>query len=84
MRPPTCAIDYLSSASTVHLQGQGGNLSDKHVLSPSDDNGPLALATIPAHNLRQLVLTSIRIANSARSKASIDEPWLNARDRVSG
>ena len=50
-----CLSGIVNSASTVRLPDQGGNLSGKHVLSPSDDNGLPGLATIRARILRQPV-----------------------------
>ena len=46
---------HFNLASTARLPGQGANLSGKHVLSPSGDNGLPGLATIQAHILRQPV-----------------------------
>jgi hypothetical protein len=46
---------HFNSASTARLPGRGGNLSGKHVLSPSDDNGLPGLATTPVRILRQPV-----------------------------
>ena len=72
---------YLSSASTADLPGPDGIPSNKHVLSPSDDNGPLALAMPVANtapNIRDLVFRPV-LRRSVESKPLGDEPQLNAR-----